>query len=194
MSRKLSAIIKTIELDDIVSVRALLSDDVLNQAQKPGGWTALHFAVSKGNLELVEFFLERGANSNVKNSEAMTPIFFACAEPITILKTLIRHGAVIDVQGLAGSTPLHCACEWRTIEAVNLLIDEGAKVEVTNREGKTPLYYACRTGQLNMVKLLVAHGAKPNRNFKDSHTVLNQACATEDLEGWQRFALMLSCA
>jgi len=41
------------------------------------GWTALHYAVTNGNVELVKYLIKHGANVNKSTGEGSSPLFLA---------------------------------------------------------------------------------------------------------------------
>lgn len=46
----------------------------INSQNKVNGWTCLHWACSKNNLNLIQYLCENGANQEIKNKDGKTPI------------------------------------------------------------------------------------------------------------------------
>jgi ankyrin repeat protein len=62
------------------------------------GYTALHFAVQRGNVPLVTFLLDHKADVNAPDDNGMTPIVTAGAN-IEVIKLLVAHGADVSSHG-----------------------------------------------------------------------------------------------
>jgi len=58
------------------------------------------------------------------------------------VKTLISHGADVNIQNLAGRTPLHLAAMCNELRCVTVLVEHGAKLDVKDGDGKTALMLA----------------------------------------------------
>ena len=65
--------------------------------------------------------------------------------------------ALATSKDAAGSTPLHHAAGFGTLDSLTFLIDKGADVNAKNRRGSTPLFWALHDE--SKVRLLVARGA-----------------------------------
>lgn len=62
-----------------------------------------------------------------------------------------------------GTTALHWATHWNTVDLVEQLLDRGASVDATNRFGITPLMLACINGNESVVHKLLVARADANR-------------------------------
>ena len=91
-----------------------------------------------------------------------------------MLETLIaRDYALINATDFGGSTPLHHAAGFGTLESLTLLIDKGADVNAKNRRGSTPLFWAIHDEA--KVRLLVSRGATINIKQVEGRTPVYQA-------------------
>jgi len=77
-----------------------------------------------------------------------------------------------------GSTALHHAAGFGTVETMRFLIANGANVNAENRRKSTPLLWAI--GDIGKVKVLLAAGANPNAAISDGRSALHQACFIEN--------------
>jgi hypothetical protein len=136
-------------------------DDRLLEAREEDG-TALHHAALHGKRDIVELFLDRGADPEAADSAGRTPIEWANeAGQQVVVHALFGRGASADVwhaaayglvervraaldEGEAGldepsgyGTPLHWACLWGRSEVVDLLLERGADLAARNRDGET---------------------------------------------------------
>lgn len=98
-----------------------------------GSGTALGFAASNDNLEMVKFLVGLGASDNL---------------PIT------------EDGGAAGRSALGHAAASGNNEIAQLLLDRGASIEsACYRDKCTPLYIAAENGDVAMIELLLDYGA-----------------------------------
>eukprot|EP00092_Neocalanus_flemingeri_P024493 GFUD01026561.1.p1 GENE.GFUD01026561.1~~GFUD01026561.1.p1 ORF type:complete len:899 (-),score=198.15 GFUD01026561.1:15-2711(-) len=133
--------------------------------------TPLHFSV-KGPLEIVQFLLDNGANSNsLVKSTLATPLHMAALHGrVDVAKLLLKYGAKLEPRGsdkLYGATPIYLASQNGNLEMVHELIVAGADVNCRLRKiGVTPLFVAAERGHHDVVKLLLEHNATPHaRNW-----------------------------
>ena len=126
-------LIKASKKGDLAALKALLkSDKTLLDARDTDGSTALHCAVWKGHLEVVEFLLKAGANVHSQNSN--------------------DHW---------GTTPLHAAAHANQTAILQVLIDAGADINAKDMNGKTPLHHTTFHKATSAAKILTKHGAIP---------------------------------
>lgn len=84
-------------------------ESLLNRRDKYGN-TALHVAVTAGNIPVVEVLLFHGSNPNTTNFRNETPVHTACdAGRKLILKLLLQHGARIDIRNWQNKTCIDVA-------------------------------------------------------------------------------------
>lgn len=126
--------------------------------------TELHFAAQAGELAEVRRLLSLGADVNAVDSNGITPLKYASAEPQPeVLRLLIASGASATIADHRGFTPMHCVAGHgffdEAIEMAEILLRAGADVNARSRQlGFVPLHEAQTT---RMVEWLLAHGADP---------------------------------
>ena len=144
---------------------ALLSGSDPNVKNRAGS-TALHLAVSKRNLPLVELLLKHGADTELRDKRGNTALHVALnyGNPKTIFEIvslLLRAGSDPNAAGFKQVLPL-CRLMDRerdhsdhaAVTAIaNLLLDAGA---VINHDGCAPLHY---TRVPDRIEWLLAKGA-----------------------------------
>lgn len=99
-------------------------------------------ALAYSKTEVVEVFLDAGVNPNSQNVDTgWTPLHNAAHGcQISIIKKLIKLGAVIDSKDKYGNTPLFRAMPKRKKcpEILKILLDNGADRTISNNYGVSP--------------------------------------------------------
>ncbi|CAH1773388.1 unnamed protein product, partial [Owenia fusiformis] len=140
-----------------------LLDKVVNMADANGN-TAIHYAVSHCNFEIVTLLLDTGlCNVNKPNKAGYTAIMLASLAVIQteLQKTVVRHlfeaGDVNARASQAGQTALMLAVSHGRTDTVSLLMQCGADINAKDEDGSTALMCASEHGHAEIVKLLLAH-------------------------------------
>mmetsp|Transcript_17715 Transcript_17715/g.43968 ORF Transcript_17715/g.43968 Transcript_17715/m.43968 type:complete len:243 (-) Transcript_17715:129-857(-) len=77
-------------------------------------FTSLHYAASKGHVDVLDLLLKSGGNDLVhkRTASSETPLHLACAKAHTkVIELLLEKGAQVNVQNHEGDTPSHLAAE-----------------------------------------------------------------------------------
>jgi ankyrin repeat protein len=157
---QLSDAIKSGRRDAAVDMIAKKSADI--NAAEADGSTALLWAASMNDADLVSRLLKAGANPNVQNKLGSTPLAEAAFNANTdIVKALLNAGADPNKAGPDGQTPLMLISRTSNLAAAKLLLDKGANANA--KEGQreqTALMWAAAASQGPIVRELLAHGAE----------------------------------
>lgn len=128
----------------------------------PNANTALHYAVSNGNLALASLLLDFLAAVDCANRAGYSPLMLAAlvdikdASEANIIHRLFRAGDVNARAEPHGQTALMLAVSHGKFETAKLLIECGADVNVQDEEGSTALMCAAEHGHKQLVQLLLA--------------------------------------
>jgi ankyrin repeat protein len=76
----------------------------------------------------------------------------------------------INARTMEGATPLWCAADAGSVEAVEALFELGADIDLPTMGGATPLYFAAQEGHLEAVKALASLGADVNLPMDEGTT------------------------
>ncbi|KAJ3166788.1 hypothetical protein HK101_011874 [Irineochytrium annulatum] len=109
------------------------------------GWTCLHYAVSKTDLDIIKYLVVQGAPIDTRTKSGGTVLLTACKH---------RNPPVID--HLIGAMPpdslplvnddgwsaLHVACRWNTREVIEMLVKAGLPLSGRVKNGNTVLHIA----------------------------------------------------
>ena len=140
--------------------------------------------LSRGDIQAVEEYLDKGGNVNLQDEPGMTPLHHAVNDDwkgshFKMVKLLIERGANVNAIDDTHHTPLHWASNKETAE---LLIDAGANVNAkTKRTGETLLFSAAHGAAqgasksyrtyLDLTKMLIAKGANVNVKLKSGSMI-----------------------
>jgi ankyrin repeat protein len=144
----------------------------------------LHFAVSRGDKNIVEILIEKGADINAKRNDNNTALHFAARRGSRdIVEFLLEKGADLSFKDNLGYTPLgwarkqgynrvialllehgakeslHDAVIAGDIEAVKRFLSEGCDISSGDSEGLNPLHLAAMHDHSEIIELLIAKGA-----------------------------------
>jgi hypothetical protein len=149
-------------LQYIDSVSHNLLVHVVNMADANGN-TALHYAVSHGNFDVVNVILDSGEiDVNRPNRAGYTAIMLASLADIQtdehrgVVEKLFHTGNVNLRATQAGQTALMLAVSHGKLELVRMLIEAGADINVQDDDGSTALMCASEHGHVDLVKLLLS--------------------------------------
>lgn len=107
--------------------------------------THLRSAASTNNVELLQFYLEKGTNPNAADHYNRTALHLAAAQGyIDIINLLIQYKADPNVRDKLGNTPLHLAsCSGgsgtKGLAIIRILLQAGTNLESINSLGNNPL-------------------------------------------------------
>ena len=151
---KNARMVRAAEDNNSATVMQLLNEGAdINYADSRGN-TALINAVSKGNVALVRFLVQRGANIHRKYNESTALVWAVRAGRSEIARILIDGGA--DVHDSKDAAMLQAA-KLGLKDIVPLLIGKGANVNAvdTYEHDMTPLLYAAKNNHIEVVRQLV---------------------------------------
>ena len=129
------------------------------------GRTLLHDAADAGELAVVEYLLQLGADPNATDGGGHAPLYGvgnACTSETaaSVVHALVRAGAQVDARdGVQRTTGLHMAARRGNVRVAEALLDCGADIEARDRSGATPLRRATNCRKRPMADFLRARGA-----------------------------------
>lgn len=156
-----------IRSQDIDATRRLLSSGgrQLLAKQDSYGMLPMHTAVSTGNLEIVEFLLNKyGVDPNYRPNggyssllRGRSPLHLAVTTGnLELVNILINAGSEFFLGDIGGVTPLHLAIQYGHLHIANRLIEAmGKRVHIGDKNGTTPLHLAARHGRAIIVARLL---------------------------------------
>ena len=159
--------------------------------------TALHVAVTVGNLEIVELLIAKGAEINLKTSKGLTPLQLALESEVLLdrerelsedgnlelIRRLLAAGA--DVHSPypgRKDTLLHRVAILGNEKIVQLLLSSGHQWDINalDKNGESVLHCACNNARVTDVFL--ENGADPNIACPSGNTPYHDASRKGNLE------------
>ena len=142
--------------------------------------TLLHYAVSKGQANVVKLILTKlNGLVDCRNGNKESPLHIACiAGHIDIIKILVtEHGANLDARDHSNNTPLHTAAIHGNTAVVDALIKDFCYDPTTKGlQGATALHYTCRQGHAALMETLLSlYQLDPTSTDDDGNTPLHYA-------------------
>lgn len=135
-------------------------------------WSALHFAAQRGNYQIVQLLLKRGADKNLKDRYGKTPGVLAndkgYSRVVALLDNWTKGGGGNASSDSSSSTAvitvnynkaLLAAARNGDLSALRRALSNGASVDYRGGSSWTPLLYMANKRNLDGVKLLVEKGA-----------------------------------
>lgn len=105
----------------------------------------LRSAASTNNVELLQYYLDKGTNPNAADHYNRTALHLAAAQGyMDIINMLIQYGADPNVRDRLGNTPLHLAsCQGgsgtKGLAIIKVLLQAGTNLDSINSLGNNPL-------------------------------------------------------
>jgi len=157
-----AGLIDAVKAGDRAAVLAMIQQKVNVNTAEADGTTALHWAVQKDDLDLVDRLIKAGAKVNVRNDYGSTPMSEAAVNASTaVIDRLLKAGANAESANADGQTALMVISRTSNVEAAKLLLKAGANANAVEKfHEQTALMWAAAEGQPAMVKVLVDAGAQ----------------------------------
>ena len=167
-------LIDAVRANDAGAVRTLLDGRADANAVQPDGTTALHWAVERDAIEIVQLLIRAGANVKATNRYGATPLWLASLNGnAATIGVLLEAGADPSAASDEGETALMVAARTGKIDAVNLLLARGADPNVKEQwRGQTALMWAAAEGYAPVIETLVARGADVSARSNGGFTAI----------------------
>ena len=133
------------------------------------GFTALHYASSKGNIKIAKLLIENGATVEATTNRGKNVMHLSAESNQPSIMVYFIHYQAQDVFSIdeCGSTPLHWACYSGAEETVSFLLSLKVSIDAKDKEGYTPLHLAVQAVKEKIVLKLLQNGA--DKNIKNLH-------------------------
>lgn len=157
---------------NIKTVRRLLDSGVNVDSRNSQHFTSLMAAAIRGQAEVVELLLNRGADISLRDKGKFAGT--AIHKAITALQTGVEHSYLKDGEWVTKD-------KGKPVECVRLLLKFGADPNDVRSDGNFPIISAA--GEAEVVRLLIDAGAEVNKEERDGGgTALHWAVLYENIE------------
>jgi len=114
---------------DFEAARKLMEQGADIEAKDPGtGASVLHYAVMRGNPDILKYLLGKGVDVNSRTRNGTTPLHTAVLyNRYEVAEMLLNKGADVHAKSGSGATPLAIATAARNRDMADLLRARGAK-------------------------------------------------------------------
>lgn len=133
------------------------------------GRTYLHWAAYRGNTELMEYLLAKGAKIDIQDTHATTPLTFAASaaqQNTKVYDILIAHGANVKKDlGPDGANVLLLAIgNDKDLKLTDYFINKGLDLKSVDAAGNNAFSYAAKSGNIDQLKAVIKKGAAVSPN------------------------------
>ena len=155
-----------------------ITDADLVMIRDKEGHTPIHLAAAREHVEVLEAFINAGADVCVRDSQGRTPLHHAVQRQMLIsAKFLVSKMTNVDEVDRNGETPLMLAAKTNGLDLVTCLLESGADKSQKDNNGDHAIHHAARHGRLAVLEILFIGledlEAKNNRGERPIHL----ACA-----------------
>ncbi len=163
-----TALVDAAKSGNRAQIEAILQGNPTAVAQVgPDGTTALHWAVNRDDVEMVDLLIRARADVKAQNRYGFPPIAFAAVNGnAAVLSRMIAAGADPNTSVPGGETILMTAARTGDPDAIEVLLKAGAEVNATDASGQTALMWAAAANNASSIAALIARGAEPHPRTK----------------------------
>src|SRR5688500_1183679 len=150
-------LVDAVKAGDRAAAIAMIERRVDVNAAEADGTTALHWAVQRNDLDLVERLIRAGANAKAKNEYSASPMSEAAVSGNAAgTWKMIKCGAEVETPNAEGQTALMVIERTEQVDAARLLRSSGAAVYTVERWSRqTAQMWETAKSQPTMVKELI---------------------------------------
>ncbi len=165
-------LLDAVKAQNIAAARDRIAAHVDVNGAESDGFTALHWAAERNNLELVKLLIAAGADVKAASRYRITPLYMACNNGnAAIVERLLAAGADPNEVSLDGQTALMTAAASGNADVLRLLLARGANTNAVEPfRGQTALMWAASEGNTAAAEQLIEFGASVGTKSKSGFT------------------------
>ncbi|MEM3372903.1 MAG: ankyrin repeat domain-containing protein [Candidatus Aenigmatarchaeota archaeon] len=161
-------LIKIIQNKQIDMLKLLIDKQIVSLNKNFDGENLFLFAVKHGNLNVIKFLVDLGADINTKTDLHMTALHYACLfQKLPVVSFLVEKGCDCTAKTNGGITPIYMALQGYNFDSVELLIENIRK----NKLIDTTTHYIAQTGEIKKMEFMLEKFPEA-ANFKDEYGCL----------------------
>ncbi|MBO9659135.1 MAG: ankyrin repeat domain-containing protein [Chitinophagaceae bacterium] len=169
-------------------IKFLLSQNGID-VNKPlaAGRTYLFFAANRGNTDIVEYLLSKGARVTVRDEFGYSPFTLAAAtgQANTKVYDLCINAGIVPKKEIArgGTNALLLIAPFdKDFKLIDYFLSKGIDIKSKDSLGSTVFDYAVRSGSIDVLKRLVQKGVKFSPNIMYTASVGGRGSTAPSLE------------
>lgn len=170
-----TALIAAIEFDRTNIAKILIDNNADIRITRRCGWSPLHCAAEKGNLEVVKCLCQRYQKLfgdmkdyirclTVRKKDAL--YYGARYGHLDVVKYLVENGADVNNQAIDGDSALHESASSGHLDVVQYLVRQKANIYIRNKVGQTVLHSAVKSNNIDIISYLVRCGVSVDSKDK----------------------------
>ncbi|KAF7247179.1 Ankyrin-3 [Varanus komodoensis] len=112
---------------------------LIREVEMRNGYTPLHIAAKKNQMDIATTLLEYGADANAVTRQGIAPVHLASQEGhVDMVSLLLTRNANVNLSNKSGLTPLHLAAQEDRVNVAEVLVNQGAVVDVQTKPSIHP--------------------------------------------------------
>ncbi|KAJ8400126.1 hypothetical protein AAFF_G00401650 [Aldrovandia affinis] len=153
---------------EMVFLASRIEQETVINLQDEEGFTPLMWAAAHGQIAVVEFLLQNGADPNILAKGRESALSLACSKGYTdIVKMLIDCGVDVNEYDWNGGAPLLYAVHGNHVRCVEILLESGADPTIESDSGFNAMDMAVAMGHRNGQQVMEAHLLKLLQGIKE---------------------------
>lgn len=129
----------------------------------------LHWAASRGNVELMEHLIAKGSKANVEDNHGMTVLNFAATggqQNTQVYDLCLKNGADLkkDLNHDGANALLLVISNDKDFKLTDYFVSKGLSLKSTDAAGNNAFSYAARGGNIELMKALLQKGVSAQDN------------------------------
>ncbi|XP_007533810.1 ankyrin repeat family A protein 2 isoform X2 [Erinaceus europaeus] len=142
-------------------------ENVINHTDEEG-LTPVMWAAAHGQIAVVEFLLQNGADPQLLGKGRESALSLACSKGYAdIVKMLLDCGVDVNEYDWNGGTPLLYAVHGNHVQCVQMLLERGADPTIETDSGYNSMDLAVALGYRSVQQVIESHLLKLLQNIKE---------------------------
>lgn len=130
--------------------------DINAQSPSDGGLRPLHVAALKGNLQVIEILLQKGADIEGQDEDGLTPIIYSAqSRSVTVLNFFIEKKANIFHMDKQQRNIFYWAASLGNVQMLQVLLQKAMDPNTKTLLGRTPLSKSAWNGNVEVLSFLL---------------------------------------
>lgn len=153
---------------EMMFLASRIEQEAVINVQDEEGFTPLMWAAAHGQIAVVEFLLQSGADAHVLAKGRESALSLACSKGYTdIVRMLIDCGVNVNEYDWNGGAPILYAVHGNHVRCVELLLENGGDPTMESDSGLNAMDMAVAMGHRHVQQVIEAHMLKLLQGIKE---------------------------